>query len=426
MTEFLRKLLGFNKIPLPVTPRANRDALRYAQERQVAEHGDVGTRIVLARSAQTHLEVLYYLAEHDPDPAVRRAVAANPCAPYQASPILSRDKDGDVRYALAERLVRLLPDLTRDRHAQLYSFAVQVLGTLALDEVLKVRLALSTALKDRADAPPMIVGVLARDAERAVSEPILRFCTALADDDLLDILKKYPASWVVQAVGHRPTVSAPVAGAVIKTGDETAGAVLLANKGAIITPALLNDIVEQSRDFPSWQRGAATHIALTPKMARALATFIEPSLHDFLIARADFTPELRDEIISVVGRRVEFAATEHDDARSRVLAAQKNGHLTEDVMMDALAMRDNDFVIEALAVLVGTDCSTIKHLLIMKTPKPIIAVCWKAGFSMRLALAVQRDVARLDSQDMIYARGGTNYPLTEQEMTWQLNFHGLI
>src|SRR5690606_18217495 len=125
----------------------------------------------------------------DPDANVRQEVARNKSTPLQVAQALAQDKDDTVRLNLAERLTALLPHLSESQHSQLYIFTAEALGTLALDEVLKIRVALSSALKDTGNAPPKVVGQLARDVERVVSEPILRYCAALQDDDLLDILK---------------------------------------------------------------------------------------------------------------------------------------------------------------------------------------------------------------------------------------------
>ena len=176
-------------------------------EKDIARSGSPKKRLTLARDSQTSKEILYYLAENDPDPKVRRAVAENAAMPVQVSPVLATDRDQDVRLALAGRLVDLLPGMSQDKQSQLYAYVVQALGTLALDEVLKIRVALSSTLKDHAHTPPKIAGQLARDVEREVSEPILRFCAALSDDDLIGILKSHPASWVVQAIaGRRSTL----------------------------------------------------------------------------------------------------------------------------------------------------------------------------------------------------------------------------
>ncbi|HRQ61737.1 MAG TPA: hypothetical protein PLO23_09560, partial [Alphaproteobacteria bacterium] len=145
MKNWIEKLLG--RKPKPKDYEAQKEALTVA---------DIGRRMTLASDDQTSKEILYYLAEKDPSPQVRRAVAENVAMPLHVSPILAADREVDVRLALARRLVELLPDLSGDKHSQLYAYAVQALGTLALDEVLKIRIALSSTLKDHAHTPPKI------------------------------------------------------------------------------------------------------------------------------------------------------------------------------------------------------------------------------------------------------------------------------
>ncbi|NCC21798.1 MAG: DUF2336 domain-containing protein [Alphaproteobacteria bacterium] len=269
-TGMLKKILrGFRRPPAG-----------YEHSKRVARSGSVKQRITLAGDSRTHREILYYLAESDPDFRVRKAVAENPSMPVQAGPVLARDSNEDVRLALAGRLVLLLPEISRERQSQIYAYAVQALATLALDEVLKIRRALSSALKDHAHAPPSVVNQLARDLEREIAEPVLRFCTALADEDLVDILQTHPQSWAVQAIAGRPAVSSFVSQAIIETGDVPAGKILLENKGAAITVELLKDIVRKARTTPEWQAPVAIHKGLPPDMARELADFAELSVRD--------------------------------------------------------------------------------------------------------------------------------------------------
>ena len=145
------KLLGVRNAPAD-----------YDSQKQLAVSGKTRDRLALARDINTHKEILFYLAEHDPDEKVRKAVAQNIATPMQANTKLATDASVDVRMALAGQLVKLLPDLSVDTHSQLYAFAVQALGTLALDEVLKIRSALTSTLKDHAYAPPSVAAQLAR------------------------------------------------------------------------------------------------------------------------------------------------------------------------------------------------------------------------------------------------------------------------
>lgn len=424
MFGFFKKLFGKPSF----RPTQKRDPERYRQERTVAQEGDAQKRLSLAKNTETHQEILYYLAEHDPDPTVRQAVARNSATPAQASPLLAGDRHEDVRMALAERLLRLLPDLETKQQSQLYAFAVQALGILALDEVLKIRKALSSTLKDYAHAPPKVVGQLARDVEREVSEPVLRFCLSLSDGDLLDILKGHPEGWAVQAIAGRKTVSDRIAKAVIHTDDMPAGRILLENEGADIKKKLLQTVIEKAQFHPEWQKPVAMHRTLSTDLAQKLAEYADESVRAVLMNRSDFDEESVAGIATIFRRRLEFAGKDQDSLEPSEQKAKRlaqEGELSEDALSDALAMGDRDFVYEGLARMVKTDLATVKKIFDMKAPKPIIALGWRAGVSMRFALQLQKELGRVPPKELIYPRGGTDYPLTKDEMIWQLEFLGL-
>lgn len=424
--SFWKKILGQDQSGLP--PKQTRDPKRYESEKTIAKSDDVAARLKLAKNPKTHQEILYYLAENDPDPEVRRAVALNGTTPVQASTLLAQDKDIDVRLALAERLVKLLPHLGTDRQSQLYAFAVQALGTLAMDEVLKIRVALSSTLKDHGDTPAKVAGQLARDIEREVSEPILRYCAALDDKELLDILSGHPASWAVQAIAGRQIVSAPVSAAVIDTDDVPAGVILMGNNGADISLETLGQIVEKSKHVPQWQKPVAMRKNLPADLARELATFVDQSVRNILLDNTDLKAEDLEEISKIVRRRLDFmdeagASTETLEQKVRRMA--REGRLGDETIADALAVREKDFVVVALAQLAKTNRGTIENIVAMKAPKPLVAVAWRAGLSMRTALQLQKELANIPSKELLLPRGGTDYPMDDKELKWQLEFLGL-
>lgn len=399
----------------------------YAAQRQALQSADMKRRMSLARDSHTSKEILYYLADQDPEPKVRKAVVENKAMPVQVSPKLAIDPNVDVRLALAGRLVDLLPDLSRDMHSQLYAFAVQALGTLALDEVLKIRTALASTLKDHAHTPPKVAGQLARDVEREVSEPILRFCAALSDEDLLDILRSHPASWVIQAVAGRNMVSAPVSAAVIETRDRPGGKTLIENEGAVITESLLQQIVEMARSFPEWQKPMALRKALPISIVRALAEFVDASVRDLLMRRGDFDEQATEEIAAIFRRRMEYAAEESQTESTEELLQRmiREGKLDEKTLADALGMRDRDFAYGAIAYLAKVARADVQRIFDMQAAKPIVALAWKAGLSMRMAFQLQRDLGKVQPRDLLYPRDGTDYPMTLAELQWQLEFLGL-
>lgn len=425
------KLFNKNRDPAFVMKQI-RDPARYEHEKIVARSHDVPARMALAKNPKTHQEILYFMAEYEQDPEIRRAVARNLSTPIQASQVIARDKNADVRLVLADRLVRLLPELSKEDHSLLYAIAVQALGTLAMDEVLKIRKALSSALKDHAYAPPAVVSQLARDVERDVAEPILRFCAVLPDAVLLDILKSAPQAWAVQAIAGRKKVSEPVSIAVIDSGDIEGGRTLLGNDGADLGPALLKEIVERARELPEWQEPLALRKKLPPDIAAALAGFAQESVRQLLIRKSDFDKPTVDRIVKLVRRRLAYAAASEEARDSgnetpydRAVRLARDGRLDEKLIADGLAMKETDFVIAALACLARASLPDVQRIMALKAAKPVVALSWKAGLSMRMALRLQQELAGVQPRELLYPRDGTDYPLTEAELIWQLEFLGL-
>ncbi len=398
----------------------------YVEQREALQSADVKERLTLAKSTKTNKEILYYLAEKDPESIVRKAVAENEAMPVHVSPVLAGDADEDVRMALAKRLFALLPDVSQDKQSQIYAFVVQALGTLALDEVLKIRKALSSTLKDHAHTPPKIAGQLARDVEQEVSEPVLRFCAALSDEDLLDILKSHPDSWVVEAIAGREVVSEDVSEAVIETKDAHGGAELITNEGAQVSMSLLQTIVQIAKTLPEWQKPIAIRKSLPVSIAKELAEFVDASVRELLYTRGDFDENTTEEIAAVFRRRVDFAdEQEKEDPRQRLKRLIAEGGLSEETVSDALAMRDREFVAAAIAHMGKTTPEKVKSILDMQAAKPIVSLAWHAGLSMRMALQLQKEAAQVSPKEILYPKGGTDFPMEEEDMIWQLEFLGL-
>jgi uncharacterized protein (DUF2336 family) len=404
---------------------------QYETEKALAVSGNIKKRLTLAKDSNTHKEILFYLAEHDPDEKVRMAVARNSSTPLHASTTLAIDSNQDVRLALAGRLVKLLPDLSVDRQSQLYAYAVQSLGTLALDEVLKIRKSLSSALKDHALAPPSVALQLAKDIEREVSEPILRLCTALKDDDLVEILSSHPESWAAEAVAQRPKLTARVSKAVIETGNAIAGKLLLKNEGAEIDNSVLEVIIERAREFPEWHEPLVKRHHLPPDMAVRLARFIDARIRKILLEKGNYDAATIEMVADVTKRRMQTeeslqkSNTRNETAAQRVKKLYTEGRLNEEIISDALALRDKEFVAGALAVLCGAKVKSINKIFTLKKPKLVCAVCWKAGLSMRFALRLQQEMAQIHPKELVYPKGGSDYPMDKEELRFQLDLIGI-
>jgi hypothetical protein len=53
-----------------------------------------------------------------------------------------------------------------------------------------------------------------------------------------------------------------------------------------------------------------------------------------------------------------------------------------------------------------------------------VSLVWKAGFTMRVAVAMQTLLARLAPDAVLTGGAGGAFPLAVEEMRWQLEFLG--
>ena len=58
-----------------------------------------------------------------------------------------------------------------------------------------------------------------------------------------------------------------------------------------------------------------------------------------------------------------------------------------------------------------------------RSAKAMTALAWKAGFSMRFAVKLQSRYANVPSGELLHPRDGFDYPMSEEDMTWQIGFY---
>ena len=213
---------------------------------------------------------------------------------------------------------------------------------------------------------------------------------------------------------------------MIESRDVYGGSQLISNEGAEIGNNLLLKIVEIARTLPEWQKPMAVRKKLPASIAKDLAEFVDASVRELLMSRTDFDETTTEEVAAVFRRRVDFADAQPEETpHQRLKRLVKENALTEETISDALAMRDRDFATLAVAHMAKTTPLQVTKIFDMGAPKPIVALAYHAGLSMRMALTLQKGAGKIPPKEIIYPKGGTDYPLTEEELNWQLEFLGL-
>lgn len=425
------------------------EVLSYDEQKRLAREGDTAERCELAARPDIKPEILYYLAG-DPDPEVRRAIALNGKTPYQADLLLATDDDDGVRTDLAGKIGRSTGERTADEQSNIYRITMQALEVLASDQIVRVRQLLAESLKDLEGAPISVIERLARDRELVVAGPVLEHSPVLSDDFLVDILQSDLVQGALSAISRRVALGEHVADAIVNTGDAEAIADLLGNKSAQIREETLDRIIDEAPSVAVWHRPLVHRPNLRSQAARRIAEIVATPLLADLKRRADLDDATLEAIATVVRRRLDEAEPVDEfkpsDAPKRVsgpvdpdwaqsgslqsaseaaLQVRKlhaEGKLNEAMVAEALSSGQKSFVVVALSLLAEVPDTVVKKAISLQNAKAIVALAWKAGFSMRLAARLQMQVASIPPSGVLRASGSDSYPLSEEEMNWQLEF----
>lgn len=415
----------------------------YDKAKALAASSDAAERLKLARRADTQPEILYYLAVDEAE-AVRRAIAENEATPGQAHLLLANDASSDVRHRLAAKVARLLPDMPEDEAGKARELAIQTLELLAQDELARIRAALSEALKSATNVPHHLIKQLARDVELIVSAPVLQFSPLLTDDDLREIVASSAQSGALTAIARRIGLSAGVSDVIAATRDASAVAALLANDSAQIREETLDLILDAAPSVESWHEPLVQRPNLPGGAAKRIAGFVATSLLNLLASRKDLPADALAEVRQVMEKRLDVkleedeAAEEKDEkkaaedeqssmseAEAKVKKLIKDKKLDSDAVQDAIERNDRNFVMQALIQSGRIPLSVIQKAIEARNGRLITALVWRAQFSMRTAVMMQRDIARVPPRMMLNARNGTDYPMSKPELEEQLKILGL-
>ena len=369
--------------------------------------------------------------------------------------MLAKDREVAVRGALAQKVARLLPDLSADQASQIERLTLECLEALARDQATEVRGILSEALKELPGAPHGVINTLARDVELSVCAPVLQFSPILTDEDLSDIIMRGPVAGALSAIAGRKQISASVADAIARSDDEAAMTALLANPSAQIREETLDRILDQAPQHEPWHAPLVRRPRLPARAVARLASFVADNLLKVLRERTDLDPAAARALAEGVRARVNRGAGgnggggagvarglvdfgeeelghlpgDKDKAAERpsdkAARLNKEGKLTEKLLEGALAEGDRAFVLAGLGELAQLPMPIIDRIIGTHAPRAVTSLVWRCGLSMRFARQVQLRIAQIPPKTALMAKEGVLYPMSDDEMRWQLAFFGV-
>jgi len=381
----------------------------------------------LAKRSDIGPEVLFVLATEG-NANVRKAIAGNPATPPHANRILAEDTDDDVRVELARKIGRLLPELSNEQSQKLRDLTIETLECLAQDQLPRVRQMLAEEVKSLDCVPKHIVDKLARDVE-VVSAPILEYSPLLSDSDLIDIITTAQARHALAAIAKRRPLSENVSEAIADAMDIPSVAALLSNSHAKIRQQTFDKIVDHAEKIRDWHEPLVLRNDLSQRAVKRIASFVSTSLIEQLASTHKLDNQTQTFLRRQMKERLAAEEAMSEEAEnapvSEVQALYRAGKLDDTYIIEAAQDGRREAVVAALSLLSDVGPDMVHRIFQSASAKAVTALVWRAGLSMRAAFKIQTYLLRLPARELLPAREGVHFPLTEDEMRWHLGYFGV-
>jgi len=227
----------------------------------------------------------------------------------------------------------------------------------------------------------------------------------------------------LSAISAREDLGPRPSDGISESDDPDAIAQLLANPSAQIREDTLDRIVDRAPEQQGWHDPLVQRDDLSHRALKNIARFITSSLLSVLEQRYDLETGTTREIADAVDERLSAdGLNEEGLPQYRAADLYEEGKLNDDQVQTAIKRGDRRFLIEALALKTDFPTETVEGVLSSQSPRILVALCWKAGLSMRTAFQAQLKIAHIPSSDLISARDGLHYPFAAPEMREILRF----
>ena len=401
-----------------------KDLTEYEEARGALEEKRTDDKLILAGEETTPQEVLYYLAE-DENAEIRKKIASNANTPVQADKILSNDECEEVKQELARKITRFFPNIPEDGTLQIRDKAMEMIEILANDQLPSVRQILAEELKSSNSIPKHIALKLANDDVLSVCAPILEYSPLLSDTDLKEIIAATTLTGALQSIAKRDELSGDICDAIASTLEIPAVSSLLANENAQIREETLDNIINeaQSNNIQEWHEPLAKRPNLSIRAMKRIAGFVASSLVDTMITLNHLEPDQGEELLKRVRSRIKDEEPESDDQRSLAEQAAdlyERGVIDDEFIQNAIKNKQRELVIQSLILMSGLPDASVRAILNKKRGSLIVALIWKAGLTMRTALEVQSELARVPNEDFVNAKNGIDFPMTQDQMEYEI------
>lgn len=243
--------------------------------------------------------------------------------------------------------------------------AAKVLEVFAADVAQEVRMAVAEQVKSCLYLPRNIALKLASDID-SVAIPILRYTSALTDDDLIAIVRGGSNAKQI-AIANREQVSEALSSALIDAGRKVVTSAVLANAGAAVAEADLTKVLDTHPDDADIQTLLATRPTLPAALIERLIAVASEALRATLLARDDVPSDVASRLVDL-GRDGAMAArirssADPQEIEAAIARAAEEKRLTPMFVLRAICAGDIELFEQSIAALARMPVSSARDFL---------------------------------------------------------------
>lgn len=310
--------------------------------------------------------------------------------------VLQRDRSPQARAQVAAKFGRQFDELCG---AADQAVATAVLELLVRDLEVEVRQALASTVAGSANLPPPVARRLAGDAIE-VAEPILRRSPVLSDEDLVRVVRTNAMQYAL-AVAGRERLSTLVSDALVDTGSAEVVARLVENTGASISQSTMQRVIADFRGDEQVHARLIRRPELPFELVEQLIAVMGERLEWELIRDRGMSAEEARALMHAVRERasISFTARAHADAKlqQHLLAEFSTGQLSHERLLRQLRDGDVASLEIGLSLHARLELNHVRRLLYHADRRHLAALCLAAGFAtphyltLRMALEIAEE-----------------------------------
>ena len=329
---------------------------------------------------------------------------------------------------VARKLSALFPGLDPTSQVQLRDLVLAALAEVVRREVRRVHHEVADIVGESAGNPRSPVPNAAMDFQDGMPELISRLSPLLTAEDFLGLLGGPPGWDGSVASEARTGASKSTSREVAAIGTECAITALLENAVASIRESALDAMAAPATAVGILRRPAIRRARLSDRAARALTGFVAAHVLDRVAGFPGVSFPLREKLrqrleAGLVPDSILMLRTpDIREAMDQARRLQNENRLTEEALLAAVQKGEARMATAILAVASGLPVPAVDWATTLRSAKGLVSLVWKAGFSMRVAVPLQTLLARLSPANVLRPAPGNGFPLSVEEMRWQIEF----